>query len=214
MQFGREGPGDLVLRRLGVVREAPDLDYLGVCFAHECAQGVAVGVVDLAGAEGLSWRDELVAAAEDRYARAPGALDLGDSGRRQHPYLPGAHRLACGKQHLPRFDVLPGAADVLPQTHWAGWQHMPVLLAGVLDRQHGVGTCRDHGPGRDPGRLPLPHRDLGGGPSAPLPDEAQTRLVALRVRGPQRVAVHRRVVEGLNRDRAADLADGYPPEAG
>src|SRR6185369_8865525 len=121
--------------------------------------------------------------------------------------------LTRAEEDLSRLDILAGTTDVLAEASRPCRKNVTVLLARVLDWENGVGALGDHRPGRDPDRLALPHSDLGGMARPGLADEAQPPLLALGVGGAQGVAVHRRVVEGLQRDRTLHLGGGDAAEA-
>ena len=158
-------------------------------------QGVAVAVVDLAGAERAPDRGDLVAGGHHRHAQAAAHAHLGDAERGDEAELGGAAALAGGDRHPALGEVLAGVAQVLALLLTGGDEHAIVLAAGHFLHDDGVGALRDGGAGHDAHRLAgADHAGEGAAGEGGADHRERAFTLGAEVGGAHGVAVHRGVV--------------------
>ena len=158
-------------------------------------QGVAVAVVDLAGAERAPDRGDLVAGGHHRHAQAAAHAHLGDAERGDQAELGGAAALARGDRHPALGEVLAGVAQVLAFLLPGGDEHALVLAAGHLLHDDGVGALRDGRAGHDAhGLAGADHAGEGAAGQGGADHRERALAGAGEVGRAHGVAVHRGVV--------------------
>ena len=142
-------PRQRLAGRVQRIRDDTEVDHLAAEGAQQRRRRELVRVVDLARTERLARHHQLVARAEQRHARPPPHLDLGDSDRGGQPQVRRSEPGAGGNHRLAGLDVLAGTPDVGADLRNLSDHHLvAVAVADLLDHD-GVGTRRDQGAGED-----------------------------------------------------------------
>ena len=178
--------------RLGVGHHA-GAQHLRAGLRRQRGERRGVGVVQLAGAERLAGRDELVAGGQHDETRPARARDDSASGHHGDPDLGRAHPRARRQDGDAAAHVVAGRSHVAARVDVVLEGHAIAVDGHELELQHGVGAVGHGGAGRDPHRLAVADRHRGGSAGARLADEAQ---LAPGRAGAHGEAVHRAVGEG------------------
>ena len=160
----------------------------------------AVGVVDLARLEPLSRPAQLVADGQDRHRGSRAQGNVARPTAAAAPTRAAPRRVPVRSRRLPVADSRRRRPYVRARRD-AGRERADAVQVrrDDLDRSHRVGARRDHAAGRDRHASPAPRGRVAAGPRRFTHDGQ----AAGRVRRPQRVAVHRGVVERRQVDRGA-----------
>ena len=172
-----------------------------------------VGVPELARSGPLGGGHELVSRDGDRHARTP-AHGQGLGARERREANPGrGEALSRREQDVAQLNALTAPADVLAGAGTGLGDDGPVLAADVLDGHDRLGALRDRRARHDADRLPRGECRRGpvasGHETGPLPE----RLAFREIVQANRVAIHRRRVEGRPVDVRADLAGEHATQA-
>jgi len=135
-----------MLERVGLIRHDAHVDDLAIQSREHSIQRVAVAVVDLARAERLANRAELVAGRKERDAELAIDRDFDDAERREHPELRRANGLTGAKHRRTTLEILARKTPIRPGLHDRafGDRHAARKLGGALLHHDGVGTGRHH----------------------------------------------------------------------
>lgn len=184
---------------------------------HLGPQGVVVAVVNLSRRRHLVPSQELIPGGKD--TRAGAVIDryppLPQSS--QKPNDPRPTESSCGKDLLPRLDILPPVANILAGPDLPKDQNPLIRSLGVLLPNDGIGTPRQWGSRHDPDDLSVFENATKNLTRPDGPDEPQldrllmTRLTAIF--SPEGESVHGRVVPRGDRFRRNDVFGHNPTES-
>ena len=166
---GLARPADACGGGLHGVGGHPKVDRVGAFGPCQRAQGIAVGIDDLAGAWGLAGHDELVAGGEQRKLRPlpHRQLRIVHAGRQREVAI--AEAGAGCEQHVALAEIDSRRADIAPRA--CGFRDGDRVAVGnrVLLDHDGVGAIGDHAAGEDARGLSGPIARSNGRPAATSP---------------------------------------------
>ena len=200
---------------VAVVADDPRPRELGARALDQRRDRVRVRVADRARAQRLAGLLQLVAGGQHRDPRPDrAARPRRGPTEASTPSSAGPISAPGGDHRLPGRDVLAGAADVAcPASTATRTSTASAPAVGVLDPDDGVGALGTIAAGRDRDRLARPERPRRrDGRRATRRPPSSSGRAAVGVGGPQRVAVHRRVVEPGHRVGAGHVLGQHPAE--
>ena len=162
------------------------------------------------GGQRLAGHHQLVAGGEQRHPQAAEHRQRGAAHRGGEAEHLRAEALAGGEHHRAAGDVLAGATDPFARAGKVVDEHAVAVEAAELLHHHRVGALGDRRAGEDAGGGARRQRMADAAGRDALGDH-QPRASGGHVGTAQRIAVHRRVVEGRYVE-AGDLVDReHPP---